>query len=142
MDHLGLAAELNWHSRGSQVGSVQIAFVAQRIVLGGDDDGGRQAAEVGGVQRADLGICSQGRVGDPQFRAPGDIVSGQAPAGRLGGDAGLRQGQVSVGEGQDLGPGQRAAFITKSQATSAARFPPELSPAMTSVRSVPVSFVW
>ena len=123
MDHLGLAAVLDGHSRGSQAGSVQIAFVAQRIVLGGDDDGRRQAAEAGGVQGADSGICPQGRIGDPQPRAPGDIVSGQAPAGRLLGDAGLGQGQVGVREGQDLGFGQGVAFVTQLQASQRGQVP-------------------
>ena len=48
MDHLGLAAVLDGHSRGGQAGSVQIAFVAQRVVLCGNDDGGRQGGNTDG----------------------------------------------------------------------------------------------
>ena len=86
--------------------------------------------------------AAQGRVGDPQLRAPGDIVSGQVPAGCLVGDAGLRQGQVGVREGQDLGCRQGPPSSRSRRQASVARFPPELSPAMTRVPSVPVRFVW
>jgi len=75
------------------------------------------------VQRADLGIRSQGRVRDPQLRAPGDIVSGQAPAGCLLGDARLRQRQAGVRAGQDLGRRQGAAFLTQSQASQRGQIP-------------------
>ena len=65
---------LDRHSRGGQAGGEPVAFITQRIMFGGDDESGRQAREVGGVQRADPGVRPEGRVGDPQPGAPGDVI--------------------------------------------------------------------
>ena len=64
MNHLVLTPVPDWYSRGGQPGRVRLALIAQRIMFGSDDDGGRQAGQVNGMQRADRGISAQRRIGD------------------------------------------------------------------------------
>lgn len=123
MDHLALAAMLDWHFRRGEASGIEIAFVTQRVVLGGDDESGWQATQLGDVERADSGICSCRWPGDPQLSAPRDIVSGQAPASCLLSDAGLGLGEIRVRAGQDLGARQLSAFVTQSEAGQGGEVP-------------------
>ena len=111
------------HSRGGQPGGEQVALVAQRIMLGGHDDSGRQPGQVGRVQRADAGVCSQRRVGNPELGPPGDVVGWQAPARPLLGHAGLRHRQVGIRAGKNLGAGHRPALVAQPQAGQGGQVP-------------------
>lgn len=111
VDHPSLAAVSDWNVRGGQPSSTGVALVPKRIVLSGDDNGGRQPTEVGGVQRADLGVGEPGRARDPLLDPSCDVVGRQAPARGLRPCAGTGECQIGVGIHQDLGGRQRSALI-------------------------------
>ena len=92
----------------SRVG-VQLALVAQHVVLGGDDDGGRQPGQVGGAQRRGIRMQPGRGVGRVVVPEPGHGLAGQQQVvGRI---LVGRGGEVGVGDGvdQDLGRDGRAA---------------------------------
>src|SRR3954447_12182953 len=51
-----VAAQVDRDTRFPQPLRVGLALVAQDVVLGGEDDGGRQPAQVGGAQRRGVGF--------------------------------------------------------------------------------------
>src|SRR5262249_10038549 len=114
----------------------------QRVVLGGDDEGGRQAAEVGGVQRADSGSCPQGRVGGPQFGAQATSSAGKPQPVPFSVTLGCDKVRSVLGKAKTWAHGNGPTSSRSRREASAARFPPELSPAMIRARSVPVSSAW
>jgi hypothetical protein len=72
------------------------AFVAQRVVFGGDDEGGRQAGQVRGAQRRGIGMDALGRVTEIMGPEPSHRIAGQPVAlGVL--RVGRRAGRVIVG---------------------------------------------
>lgn len=123
MYHPGLAAVPDRNARFGKPGSICVALIPKGVVLRGDDNRGRQPAEVCGIQRAGPGGGAPGRVRDPLLGPPRDIVGRQAPTRGLRRRAGTGECQIGVGVQQDLGGRQRSAFIAQAQAGQRGKVP-------------------
>ena len=113
---------------GEQPGEV-LALVAQRVVLGGRDQGRRQGAQPVGEQGREVGVVRSASVRGVLLPVPGGLARVEAVGRRCG-----RTGSRRAGRGTGR-PGRRPRRTPglRSAATSA-RLPPALSPWATSGR--------
>ncbi len=82
VDHPVVAPGVDLDAGRGQRGGVRLALVAQRVELGGDDDGGRQAGQPA-VDRRHQRVADVGRRADVVVAEPGHVLGGEEVALRV-----------------------------------------------------------